>query len=99
MIDSFGGRVWKDGGPEISYVIAPSGPAKARVYAEQNSKASLTVVESPTTGEVVVALDEDQGAMVVTVDHHVHFTARNVRSRKDAVDVILMATSASGFLK
>jgi hypothetical protein len=94
VIDSVGGRIWKDSGPDISYQITVTARDKARVYAEENLKASLTVLEAPTTGEVVVALDEEHGAMVVGVDRRAHFMATNVRSRQDAVEVILIATAA-----
>ena len=99
VIDFASGRIWKDGGPDISYEISVSVGEKARVYAKENPRVSLTVVESPPTGEMVVALDEDQAAMVVSIDRRAHFSARNVRSRKDVVEVILIATSAAGVSK
>jgi hypothetical protein len=37
--------------------------------------------------------------MVVSVDHHAHFIADNVRSRKDVVEVALIATSAAAVTK
>lgn len=99
VIDSTGGRIWKDGGPDINYTLTLGGAETARVYAKENPKVSLTVVESPGTGEIVVALNEDRAAMVVSVDYRVHLSARNVRSRKDVVEVILIATSIAGVSK
>jgi hypothetical protein len=98
VVDSAGGRIWKDGGPDI-YEISLMSSDRARVYAEENPQASLTVVQSSTMGEVVVALDEAQDVMVVSVDHHAHFIADNVRSRKDVVEVALIATSAAAVTK
>jgi len=100
VVDYVDGRLWKEDGPDIFYEIGVSAGAKARRYAEQNGKVSLTVVSSPTAGELVIGLDEDQAAMVVgCVDRRVFFRERNVRSRKDAMEVILIATSGIGLSK
>jgi hypothetical protein len=99
VIDSFEGRISKDGGPDIHWGISVGTAETTRVHAKENPKVSLTVVESPGTGEMVVALDEDQAAMMVSIDRRAHFSARNVRSRQDVVDVILMATSLAGVTK
>ena len=98
-VDSVGGRLWKDGGPDISYEISPSSGEHARVFALDNAKASLTVVASQKTGEIAVALDEEKAEMVISVDKRVHFHARNVRTRKDAVEAVLLASAAAGSVK
>ena len=92
-VDAVGGRIWRDGGPEIYYNIGFSVGELARGYSKQNPTVPLTVLESPATGEMVVALDDAHDAMVVSVDHHANFDARHVRSRRDVVDVLLMANT------
>jgi len=94
-VDTRGGRIWKDNGPEIYYVIGPMVGELARGYSQQNPKASLSVVESPATGELAIAMDEENDALIVSIDHRSNFRARNVRSRKDVVDVILMANTVA----
>jgi hypothetical protein len=98
-IDSAVGRIWKDGGPVISYDFGPLGGEKARNLARQDPKMSLTVTGSPTTGEFIVALDEDHGRMLVDLDRRLHFDALNVRSRKDVVEVLLMANALARSMK
>jgi len=90
--DSSGGRIWKDGGPIIYYEFGPLGGEKARGYAEQNPKRSLTVTGSPATGEFIVALDEHEDRMLVDVDRRLHFDAR-VRTRRDVVEVLQIANA------
>jgi len=90
-IDSSFGRIWKDGGPEINYDFGVMSGEQASVYAEQHPGVSLTEAGSAATGKVVVALDEEHDAMVVSIDHRLHFHAHNVRTRKDVVDVLLIA--------
>jgi hypothetical protein len=99
VVDSVGGRIWKEGGPEILYELSATSREKARVFALEHPRASLSVISSPTTGEIVAALDEHEGAMVVSVDRRAHFIVRNVRSRRDAVEVMLIATAGAGYTK
>ena len=44
---------------------------------------------------VATAMDEENDALIVSIDHRSNFRARNVRSRKDVVDVILMANTVA----
>jgi hypothetical protein len=97
--DSSAGRIWKDDGPIIGYEFDLFGGARARGYAEQNPKRSLTVTGSPATGEFIVALDQNEDRMVVDVDGRAYFDARNVRTRKDVVEVLQMATALARALK
>jgi hypothetical protein len=90
-IDSAVGRIWKDGGPDISYGFGFFAGDQAREYAAKNPKVSLTEIGSSATGQVVVALDEDHDAMVVSIDNRCQFSARNVRTRKDVMEVLLIA--------
>ena len=91
--DSVGGKIWKDGGPVIHYEFGLLGGEKARGYAEQNPKRFLTVTGSPATGEFIVALDEDDSRMLVDIDHRAYFDARNVRTRRDVVEVLQIANA------
>ena len=95
--DSATGRIWKENGPQIAYDIGPTAGAQAREFARQNPKATLTVTRSAATGEMVVALDEGQHTVVVSIDGRAHFTARNVRSQKDVIETILIANYVAGF--
>jgi hypothetical protein len=98
-VDSATGKIWKEGGPDIHYQIGFTVGEQAREFARQNPKATLTVTRSVATGEIVVALDESQHAMVVSIDGRAHFTARNVQSQKDVVETILIANYVAGFSK
>ena len=94
-VDSVGGRIWKDGGPDIHYEISLIAGDNARAYAQKDPKVSLIVARSPETGEIVVALDENHDARVVSIDRHAHYNARNIRTRKDVVEAMLIANSGS----
>ena len=88
--DAVVGKIWKDGGPVISYEFGPMSPDQAGAYAQQNPKVSLTEAGS-SAGQVVVALDEDHDVMVVGIDNRCNFSARNVRTRKDVMEVLMIA--------
>ena len=94
-IDSAGGKIWKDGGPDISYEFGPMSPDEAGRYAQQNSKVTLTKAGS-SAGQVVVALDEDHDAMVVSIGNRCNFSARNVRTRREVMEVLLIANLLAG---
>lgn len=100
-VETANGKIWKDGGPEILYRIGLSvgEENRAREFARQHPKATLTVTRSVAIGEIVVALDETEHAMVVSIDGRAHFTAGNVQSQKDVVECILIANYVAGFSK
>lgn len=92
-IDSSGGRIWRDRGPDIHYDIGLLVGEHAKGYVDENPRLSLITVDAQATGDIAVAIDEKHDRMVVTVDRTANFSARNVRSRKDVVEVLLMANS------
>jgi hypothetical protein len=91
-VDTSGGKIWIDNGPEIYYVRGPFVGHRAVSYADVNQKVSLTVINSTPTSDIAVALDSEHDILVVSVGN-VDFMAHNVRTRKDVLDVVLMAST------
>lgn len=92
-VDTEGGRIWKRNGPDIHYDIGAMAGELARGTVDENPRMALIIVESPATGDIAVAMDEQHDMMIVSVDHYANFKARNVRSRKDVAEVLLMANT------
>jgi hypothetical protein len=87
-----GGKMVGDNGVDIDYVTGPFVGGRAADYAHQNPKTRLTVIKSAATGEIQVALHSEHDYLVVSIENS-DFTARNVRTRNDVVDVLLMAST------
>lgn len=92
-MDTTIGRVWRENGPDIYYDIGFLAGEFARGHADDNRGTRLITVDSPATGDIAVAVDEKRHMLVVTVDHFANFTARNVRTPSDVVEVLLMAST------
>ncbi len=87
-MDTTIGVIWKDGGPRIDYEIGALGPREAREYRQTHKSIWGTTVKVRDMSFDFV-LDADQDILVATIGY-ANFTARNVKSRRDLSEVMLM---------
>jgi len=89
-IDSQPGRIWKQNGPVIDYEIGRVIANEALAYAERFPKMSLLRLAPSQPEQVVLTMDLEHDRIFVSVGYTANFTATNLRSRQDVVEVMAM---------
>ena len=91
-IDSTVGRIWKEGGPIISYDIGLGSTS----FATPRSGDNTSWVKRSTVGQktpFAVNMQKDGDTFLVDVGCLSGFAAQNVRTKEDLADVLLMLMS------
>ena len=96
-IDSMVGRIWKEGGPIISYDIGPG----SSPFTTPRSGDNTLWVKTTTVGQktkFAVNMQKDGDTFLVDIGCGSSFAAQNVRTKEELAEVLLMLMSHRPFV-
>jgi hypothetical protein len=91
-LDTLRGRIWKDGGPNITYEIGPSATNEVQAYKQSNRTRWVKAIKI-NNAVVEIALHQDNETLLAASPDLCTFRASPVKSYSDMADVLLMITT------
>lgn len=94
-VDTYGGRIWKDGGPELIYELGDLATNNVRHYRERDSGLWYVVDKDARGISLEAIMTDDETLHIALPGARANFMARKLKSKADVAEVLLMLMSYS----